>query len=482
MKNRPPIVAILGHVDHGKTTLLDFIRKSKLAEKEHGKITQSIGAYEIKTGIKGYNTDKITFIDTPGHEAFSKLRSRGANVADIAILLIDAKDSVMPQTEESISHIKNAGIPFIIVLNKIDLKDARPEKVKTDLLKYDVMVEDKGGKVPTVNISAKEGKGISELLEAILLISSEMNLKYDDKTQPIAYIIETKKDRRGNVVSSIIKQGELKVGDTVYSSGQKTKIRSLFNDMNKSVRSVLPSSPFELLGFNELPQVGSEIRTSDQKLTEKVADTISQKRTLKIEELLEKNKGKKLNVILKADSKGSLEAINDALAKKGNIEIVMQGIGTVQKSDVFLATSSKSIILAFNIDIESEAQDVAKNEKIIIKNFNIIYELLDELEEVSDLMTQKDMIEKDLKGESVVLASFMIHDKLVYGVKVTKGKINLGDNIQIVRNNNLIAKTKLSSLQIRSKAVKEVKKGQESGIMIIPSVDIKVGDVLKYSL
>ncbi|MEX1052752.1 MAG: GTP-binding protein, partial [Patescibacteria group bacterium] len=173
MKYRPPVVAILGHVDHGKTTLLDFIRKSKLADKEHGKITQSIGAYEIKTEIQGYNTDKITFIDTPGHEAFSKLRSRGANIADIAILIIDAKDSVMPQTEESISHIKSAGIPFIVTINKIDLKDAKPEKVKTDLLKYDVMVEEKGGKVPTLNISATKGKGINELLESILLLASD---------------------------------------------------------------------------------------------------------------------------------------------------------------------------------------------------------------------------------------------------------------------------------------------------------------------
>ncbi|MEX1052273.1 MAG: hypothetical protein WEC80_00315, partial [Patescibacteria group bacterium] len=294
--------------------------------------------------------------------------------------------------------------------------------------------------------------------------------------------VETKKDRRGNVVSSIIKQGELKVGDVVFSENQQAKIRSLFNDLSEPIKSVVPSSPFELLGFNELPTVGSIITTSATANQQLSDEKVSQKKTLGLEELLEVNEDKKLKIILKADSKGSLEAINDSLIKKTNIEIIMQGIGKVHKSDVFLASTSNSIILAFNVDIESEAQEVAKNEKVIIKSFNIIYELLDELEEVSNLLIQKDMIEKDLKGESVILASFMIHDQLVYGIKVSKGKINLGDNVQIIRNNNLIGKSKLTSLQIRSKTVKEVKKGQEAGIMIAPNIDIKVGDVLKYSL
>ncbi len=483
MKNRPPVVTILGHVDHGKTTLLDYIRKSKLTEKEHGEITQSIGAYEIKTDIKDYATNRITFIDTPGHEAFSKLRSRGANISDIALLIIDAKDSVMPQTEESISHIKNAKIPFIVVLNKIDLKDAKPEKVKADLLKYDVIVEEKGGSVPCLNISAKKGTGVQELLESILLISSELNLKYDEKNDPLAYIIETKKDKRGTVISSIIKDGELHVGDVVYASGQKTKIRSLYNDLGEQVKTVIPSSPFEILGFSELPEVGSIISTSEQKTQENLkVEKVIQKKPFDLDTLLNKNESQKLNIILKADSKGSLEAINASLQKKDNIEIVMQSIGSIHKSDVFLATSSKSIILGFNVSIESVAADLAKSEKIIIKSFNIIYELIDELNEVSSLLQQKDLIAKDAKGESTVLASFIIHDHLVYGVKVTKGKINLGDLIQVFRSDNLIGKSKLVSLQIRSKTVKEVKKGQEGGIMVFPNVDIKVGDVLKYSL
>ncbi|MFH1826871.1 MAG: translation initiation factor IF-2 [bacterium] len=481
MKTRPPVVAILGHVDHGKTTLLDYIRKSKLTEKEHGKITQGIGAYEIKTNIKGYGTDKITFIDTPGHEAFSKLRSRGANIADIAILIIDAKDSVMPQTEESISHIKSSKIPFIVALNKVDLKEAKPEKVKLDLLKHDVIVEEKGGRVPCMNISAKEGTGVNELLETILLLTSELNFEYDENKEPVAYIIETKKDKRGLVISSIIKQGRLEVGDTIFLNGQKTKIRSLNNDVGEYINFVLPSSPFEILGFKDFPEVGSIINVSDKKV-EKKENAKIQKKTLNIEDLLGQAPGKKLNIILKADSKGSLEAINDTLSKRENIEIIMQGIGNIHKSDVFLATSSKSIILGFNVNVENEARQVAKNEKIIIKSFNIIYELIDELEEVSSLLEQKDMMEKDLKGQSVVLASFIIHDQLVFGIKINKGKINLGDNATIYRDDNLIGKSKLISLQIRSKSVKEVKNGQEAGIMLSPNIDIKVGDVIKYSL
>ena len=482
MKNRPPVVAILGHVDHGKTTLLDFIRKSKLAEKEHGEITQSIGAYEITTDIKDYSTNKITFIDTPGHEAFSKLRSRGANIADIAILIIDAKDSVMPQTEESISHIKNAKIPYIVVLNKTDLKEANPEKVKADLLKFDVIVEEKGGNVPCLLISAKNGKGVQELLESILLLASDLNLKYDEKNEPVAYIIETKKDKRGIVISSIIKDGILNVADTIYASGQKNKIRSLYNDIGEQVKTVVPSSPFEILGFSKLPEVGSIITTSIKKIDDSVEKIIIPKKILNLEMLLNKDESKKLNIILKTDSKGSLEAINSSIEKKGNIEIVMQSIGDIHKSDVFLATSSKSIILGFNVGVETDAEDLAKAEKVIIKRFNIIYELIDELNEVSSLLQQKDLLAKDAKGESSVLASFIIHDQQVFGVKVVKGKINLGDIIQVFRAGVLIGKTKLVSLQIRAKTVKEVKKGEEAGIMIFPIIAIKVGDVLKYSL
>ena len=371
----------------------------------------------------------------------------------------------------------------IVVLNKTDLKEANPEKVKADLLKFDVIVEEKGGSVPCLLISAKNGKGVQELLESILLLASDLNLKYDEKNEPVAYIIETKKDKRGIVISSIIKDGILNVGDTIFASGQKNKIRSLYNDIGEQVKTVIPSSPFEILGFSDIPEVGSIISTSIKKSDDNAIEKIvTPKKTLNLEMLLNKDESKKLNIILKTDSKGSLEAINSSIEKKDNIEIVMQSIGDIHKSDVFLATSSKSIILGFNVGVEADAEDLAKAEKVIIKRFNIIYELIDELNEVSTLLQQKDMLAKDAKGESSVLASFIIHDQQVFGVKVSKGKINLGDIIQVFRAGILIGKTKLVSLQIRAKTVKEVKKGQEAGIMIFPIIDMKVGDVLKYSL
>src|SRR3989339_1008413 len=249
MKTRPPIVTILGHVDHGKTTLLDYIRKSSIASKEHGGITQKIGAYEITTDFKEYKTNKITFIDTPGHEAFSRLRARGANIADIALLLIDGKDSLMPQTIESISHIKAASIPFIVVINKIDLPETNVEKVKNDLLKHEVQVESKGGNVPVAEVSAKTGKGIKELLETILFIVSDLKLEYEESNSPQAFIIETKKDRRGIMPSLIIKDGSIKVGDVLYCQDKKIKVRSLFNDLGLDIPRVIPSMPFEMSGF-----------------------------------------------------------------------------------------------------------------------------------------------------------------------------------------------------------------------------------------
>ncbi len=480
MKSRPPIIAILGHVDHGKTTLLDFIRRSRLAKAEFGGITQRIGAYEIDTKIKGYKTSLITFIDTPGHEAFSLLRARGANVADIAILIIDAKDSVMPQTIESISHIKAAKIPFIVVINKIDLPEANPDRVKNDLMKYDVLVEGKGGNVPTVSISAKSGQGVPELLETILLLSAEMDLNFDPNNPPQAYIIETKKDKRGIVVSAVIKDGQIKVGDSVFSDDKKAKVRSLINDLGQSVVEVIPSTPFELLGFSEIPQVGNLITNQLKEIKKEVATPTPTAKKFDIQQILAPaEEQKKLSLIIKADSQGSLEAINNSLTKKENVDIVLEAVGDINKSDVFLAKVSKAIIVGFAVNVNSDVTNLAKQEKVIIKTYNIIYELLDELAEVSELLKEKEEKEKSYKGEAKILATFIIEREKVYGIKVTKGKINLNDEIEVYRQTNLIGKTKLISLKIRAKAVNEVKKDQEAGALFSPPLDISVGDVVK---
>jgi translation initiation factor IF-2 len=485
MSSRPPIVAILGHVDHGKTTLLDFIRKSNITDREYGGITQKIGAYEITTNFKDYKTNKITFIDTPGHEAFTKLRARGANVADIALLLIDGKDSVMPQTEESISHIKAAKIPFIVVINKIDLPEANPDKVKNDLLKFEVLTEGKGGNVPVALVSAKSGKGINELLETILFIASDLKLNYDEKNPVQAYIIETKKDRRGIVASAIIKDGVLKIADRVYVNEQKIKVKSLINDLGKNVTQVIPSNPFEIIGFNEMPEVGAMIKQaqtvpvplSPNGLVPNPSPALTLEDVLKVQVV-----EKKLSAIIKADSQGSVEAIKNSLKNNTNLNIVLLAVGEINKSDIFLAKATKAIIIGFTVKTSHEAESLAKQEKVIIKSYQIIYELLDELNEVANLIKEKEEKEKNLKGEAQILANFVIEGEKIFGVNVIKGKINLGDQLEAFRKNKPIGKTKLVSLKIRAKTVNEVKKGQEAGMIFGPPLDFLVGDVVKSIL
>lgn len=486
MKPRSPVVAILGHVDHGKTTLLDYIRSSRIAAKEQGGITQKIGGYTAKTDIKGYPINEITFIDTPGHEAFSLLRARGANVADIVLLIIDAKDSLMPQTIESISHIKQAGVPCIVVLNKMDLPEAKPEKVKNDLLRHGIMVEGKGGTVPVVPISAKTGKGVNELLETILLLATDKGLSFDPQAPLEAYVIETKKDRRGVAVSVIIKNGTLHVGDVVYAGSIKTKIRSISNDTNVSLREATASSACELLGFETAPLVGSKIssKKEDEKTLNQPAPILNPKKTFTAQDFFAapKEVQKKLSILIKTDSQGSLEALLAILSENPNIEIILSGVGDVHKSDVFLAKASKSIVIGFNTHVDQETKDIAKQEKVIIKSYSIIYELLQELEEVALLLQEKEQSEKNLKGEAKILATFDIEGEKVFGSKLSKGKFELGDMLEIHRNGNIIGKSKIVSLKIRAKKVEEVKKEQECGLILSPALDIRVGDVVKCIL
>lgn len=493
MANQPrsPIVAILGHVDHGKTTLLDYIRKSNITGKEFGGITQKIGAYEINTDFKDYPTSKITFIDTPGHEAFSRLRARGSQIADIAILLVDGKDSLMPQTVESIAHIKAAGIPFLIAVNKMDLPDVNPAKVKTDLMKHNVLVEGQGGNVPVALVSAKTGKGIKELLETLLLMSADLKLAYVPSNPAKAYIVETKKDRRGIVVSCIIKDGVIRVGDTLFSDNKKIKVRSLFNDTGIPVKEVAPSTPFEILGFEELPEVGSpvtgqlEIETpvTGSETGQAEPESVQTQKTINMEELLHPAPvTKKLSLVIKTDSFGSLEALNHTLEKNKDITIILSAVGEINQSDVFLAKSTKSIVIGFSVKPNKQAEDLAKQEKVVIKTYDIIYELLDELTEVSQLIKEKEEREKNLKGEAKVVATFVVENEKIYGVRVNKGKLNLGDDIQVFRKNKLFGKTKLVSLKTRAKKIDEIKKDQEAGMIFSPRLDITIGDMVKSIL
>lgn len=478
--HRPPVVVVLGHVDHGKTTLLDYIRKSNLADKEAGKITQSIGGYEAKVPVKGYHTDKITFIDTPGHEAFTQLRMRGANVADVAILIVDATASVKPQTIESISHIKEAKLPFIVAVNKIDMKTARVDKVKQELAAQQVQVEGFGGTVPYVEISAKNGTGINDLLEGILLLASEQELTYDPEAEAEAFVIEAQQDRAGPSASCIIKNGTLKVGDTVYAGEEKAKIRALVNDVGDQIKEVVPSMPFVLLGFKEVPEVGLKLSSNPVKIEVKKDESEGDDA---FSAFFEEEEGDKLKVIIKADSQGSIEAILPALAKNSHIEVVLSAVGDIAKSDIFLAKVSNAIAIGFNTNISKDIEKLASQEKVLLRSYSIIYELLEELEEVSDLMREKEEKSKSFKGEAKVKAIFTIEDQKIAGIEVNKGRFDLNDKVEVFRGKRSLGESVLTSIKQRAHTVQVVKKGEEGGLLFDPQLDIQSGDVVKsYSI
>lgn len=479
-QHRAPVVVVLGHVDHGKTTLLDYIRKSRIASKEAGQITQGIGGYEAKLDIKGHSTDTITFIDTPGHEAFTKLRVRGASIADIAILIVDATASVKPQTIESISHILEAKIPFIVALNKMDMQSANPEKVKSDLAKHSVFTEGYGGDVPVVGISAMKGTGIPDLLESLLLMSTDAKLMYDADADIEAYVVETHQQKAGISVSCIIKNGSLRVGETIYAGDKEAKVKALINDLGARVQEVKPSMPFAILGFKEAPEVGSKlVRT--QEAVEKVV--VAPVAIDPFSEFFKKDADQKLNLILRAESQGSLEAIIPNLQKNDNIKVILSTVGEVTESDVFLAKVSGSIIIGFATQVSKQVELLARTEKVVIKTYNIIYSLLEDLQEVSELLKEKDERARTFKGEAKVKALFSIEGSKIVGVKVTKGKIDLHDRLELYRNNSMKDEALVVSIKQRAQTVTTLKKNDEGGLIIDPDLDVKEGDVVKsYSI
>lgn len=483
--HRAPVVVILGHVDHGKTTLLDYIKKTNRTAKEVGGITQSIGGFSATLDSKEFATNKITFIDTPGHEAFSKLRIRGSEVADCAILIVSATDSVMPQTKESLFHIKSAGIPYIVAVNKIDMPGANVEKVKQDLIREGVLFEGMGGDVPLLQISAKVGTGVKELLEMILFMASLKELTYSTEHDLKAVIIESKKDKAGMVISAIIKDGILKVGDTVYVGPQMAKVRALIDDEGKQQREVTPSTPFQLLGFKDLPEVGAALTKESVVTTIKPEEKEEQKKEANGLPVgfFKPEKKDTLKLIVKTDSQGSLDALLFSLAKNEMIEVVLAGLGEISKSDIFLARVSGAIIIGFSTTPSKSILEFAEQEKIIIKTYSLIYELLDELDEVSLLMQEKELAEKQVKGEAKVMATFIIEKEKIAGIQVTKGKINLKDEIELYRNDKIIGKAKITSLKTRARDVVELKKGMDGGMLFYPILDFVVGDVIKsYSI
>ena len=478
---RSPVVVVLGHVDHGKTTLLDYIRKSNVAAKEEGSITQKVGAYEVETDLSGYPVSKITFIDTPGHEAFTKIRSRGATVADIAILLIDGVESVKPQTIESIEIIKKTKLPFIVAVNKIDLPNFNLDKVKKDLLRYEILTEGFGGTTPAVGISAKTGDNVKDLLEAILFISAEQKFSYELEGQLEAYVIEINKTKAGIAISCIIKNSYVTVSQTVFCEGKEAKIRSLMNDSGDRVNKVVPSNPFVLLGFNVTPSVGSKLTVYEDQST---SPEVSEKKPLSTADFFkEKQEKRKLKMVIKADNHGSVEAIVDSLNLNESVQIEKAEIGEITKSDILFAKVTGAIIINFNQGIPKDVVEIAKDEKVLIKTYSLIYKLLEEIDEVLSLYQEKDEKQSRFKGQARIIANFLIENQNIAGISIQTGKLAIGDEIELYRGDSVIGMAHIESLKQKTKQIRELKKNEEGGMLTSPNLDFKVGDMIKsYSI
>jgi len=455
---RPPIVTVLGHVDHGKTTLLDAIRKSNVASKEAGGITQAIGASTVTT--KEGKT--ITFIDTPGHAAFSKMRSRGAKVADLALLVVAADDGVKPQTIEALQLIKAANIPFIVVASKVDLPSASVETLYGQLEKEQVLFEGRGGATPLVQVSAKNGTGIEEILEMISLVADLEEIKADPKAILEAVVIETTKNTRGLLASAVVRNGTLKVGQEVYCEGLRAKMRGLFDDKGQNVKEIICGFPAQILGFEKLPSVGAVISSSEASMALQVEG--KKKLQIKIEE-------GQLPVIVKAKNAGSLEAVLAGLPK--DVVVLDSGVGDVFESDVLLAKSSGAkYILAFESKAPTSVIKLAEAEGVKIEAFQIIYELFQKVEEI----LKGGQIE--ILGKAEIVASFPFNNKKVAGCKVTLGRINKTDTLIVQRGDKELGRVKIVSLKKQKQDIAEAKIGEEFGVIFAPQLDFAEGDVI----
>lgn len=455
MQTRPPIVTVLGHVDHGKTTLLDAIRKTSVAAREAGGITQRIGASEVVTK----EGKRITFIDTPGHAAFSKMRSRGAKVADVAILVVDASDGVKPQTQESLSILKEAKIPFVVAITKIDLPSADIEGTRGQLEKAQVSFEGRGGDTPVVALSAKTGKGLNELLETISLLAEVHEIKSEPAATLEAPIIETSKDKRGQLVSVVVRAGTLRVSDTVSADGISCKVKGLFNYKGERIKEALPGEPAQILGFEKLPEVGSTITTGGASAKEKAK--LSHEKKIEKEEV---------PIFLKAKNAGSLEAIIAGIP--AGIGVIASGVGDVTESDVLDAKASGAFIFAFESQVSSSVQKLAESESVHIERFEIIYELFQKLEE----LVKKGKVE--VLGKAEIIAEFPYEGKKVAGCKVKEGRVSKVDRLIVMRGQKEIGAVRTISMKKQKQDIVEAKAGEEFGVIFEPQLDFKIGDML----
>ena len=473
---RPPVVVVLGHIDHGKSSLLEAIKDFKITAGESGGITQHIGAYQVEEQGK-----KITFIDTPGHEAFSQMRSRGAKVADIAILVIDAAEGVKTQTKEAISHIKKTGIPLIVALNKIDKPEADPEKVKRELVREDILVESMGGKVPAVEVSAKTHKGIPELLELILLVAEIEKPSADFEIPGQGVIIESYLDNlRGPTATLLVSEGKVRAGDIVGTPSAWTKVKSLEDFQKKPIKIALPSDPCIIFGFNLVPKVGDEFKVlADMESAEK---NIKLKEK-KIQEPLKIGEGQKiLNLILKADVLGSLEAVEEILKNLPQDKIILRilksEVGNINESDLKLARTGKILILGFRVKMDSAAKKIAERERVKIMHFEVIYDLVEEVRKFMEKILEPEEVRTDL-GRIKVLAKFLDDkNRQIIGGRVVEGEVKKGAQIEVFRNEEKMGKGRMISLQRNKKDAEQIVKGEECGILFEGGVKIEEGDTL----
>ena len=492
LSERSPIVTVMGHVDHGKTSLLDYIRKSSVTEDESGGITQHIGAYSVSV-----NSKKITFLDTPGHEAFTAMRARGAQITDIVIVVIAADDNIMPQTKEAISHAQAGGVPIIFAINKIDKEGANPDKVKESLASMNLVVEDWGGKIQSQDISAISGKGIDELLEKVLLEAEIMDLKANPDKLSTGTILEAYLDKgRGYVSTVLVQNGSLKIGDYVLAGKTSGKVKAMFDEIGNSLETAKPSTPVSVLGLDGAPQAGDQYKVLED---EKEAKQIAAKRTQLVREQSVRTQKhltldeigrriaigdfKEFNVIIKGDVDGSVEALTDSFqnlsTEEIQVNIIFKAVGAITESDVLLASASDAVIIGFNVKPTQSARKLSEKEQIDIRSYSIIYDAINDLKDAMEGMLSPEMKEENT-GEAEVRDTFKISRiGTIAGCMVTSGKILRNASVRVVRSDEQIFEGKLLSLKRFKDDVKEVAKGYDCGIQISDFNDLEVGDLIK---
>jgi translation initiation factor IF-2 len=477
-QNFAPVVSVLGHVDHGKTSLLDKIRESSVAAREKGGITQKIGASEIEVTHEDKKR-KITFIDTPGHEAFANMRSQGVSAADVVLLVIAADDGIMPQTRESILKILEAKIPYIVVFTKIDLEAASIDRVKQQVLKEGIMLEGLGGDVPYIGVSSKTGEKIKDLLDLIVLVYDLSGIKKDKDSEFMAVLIDAKRDKRGTVASFVIKSGVLSIGKIIYAHGRESgKVKAIINASGKNVKDCAPGDAVEILGLNEILPSGTVVYDREVEPALLPEKEIVKQAPVDIMQFLTVDNSNFIPIILKTETSAELEAIKNALPS--NIKVIFEGQGEISVSDVLMAKDFRALILGFNVEATRDAKFLADSEKIFYKSYGIIYQMLDEMNNLLSAVAAQGQ-EKEL-GKATILASFLGSSGPILGLKVTEGRLAVGDRIKIFRAEREMGASVIASIKQGKADTKLVSKGNECGIMILPEVDFAPQDaIIAYS-